>query len=349
MTADSDIRFMRRALQIAGYAAGYARPNPMVGAVITARGRIIGQGWTQPWGGPHAEVMAVRSVCEQNRPLLREATIYVTLEPCSHYGKTPPCAQMLIDEGIPRIVVGADDPFEKVRGRGLRMLREAGREVITGVLREECEWLNRRFMTAHRLGRPWIELKWACTADGAAGARTPDGKCHPLRISDPLTTAEMHADRAMADAILIGSGTLMSDRPSLTVRHAPARSNPLRVVLDRRRRIPSENPFGDNAEALVITDTLPLADIMRRLYSDHGLTSVIVEGGPTLLTAFLEAGLYDEIRTETSGRTFDQTAASLPGAVPVYAPQLPAGLVPTETLDLRGARIQRFTPATTIH
>lgn len=342
-TPADDIRYMRRALRIAAYAAGYARPNPMVGAVITARGRIIGQGWTQPWGGPHAEVMAVRSVSAADRPLLREATIYVTLEPCSHYGKTPPCARMLIEEGIPRVVVGADDPFREVSGRGLRMLREAGCEVVSGVLREECEWLNRRFMTAHRLGRPWIELKWAQTADGAIGATTPDGKKHPLAISDPLTAAEMHADRAMADAILIGSGTFLSDHPSLTVRLAPARTNPLRVILDRRGRIAGQ-PFSDGVPALVINDRAPLPDIMRRLYADHAVTSLIVEGGSDILAAFIAEGLYDEIRIETSPRTFADLAKNHPGATPVEAPRLPAGLLPAETITLRDSEILRLTP-----
>ena len=157
---------MARALQLARGGEGFVSPNPMVGAVVTARGRIIGEGFHRAFGGPHAEVNAIASVAEADRHLLREATIYVTLEPCSHYGKTPPCARLIIDTGIPRVVTGAPDPNPKVSGRGIRMLREAGIDVTEGVMLKECLDINRRFMTAQRLRRPYIQLKWAQTADG---------------------------------------------------------------------------------------------------------------------------------------------------------------------------------------
>lgn len=291
----SDEAYMRRALQLAAYAAGYARPNPMVGAVIVGpSGRIIGEGWTQPYGGPHAEVMAVRSVSAEDRPLLGESTIYVTLEPCSHWGKTPPCAGMLIGEGIPRVVVGALDPFEKVSGRGVRMLREAGREVVTGLLREECEHLNRRFMTAHRLRRPFVELKWAQTADGVMGRN--GGK--RLHISNSLSLIAMHRDRAMADAVMVGTDTAIADRPQLTVRHADCRANPVRITFDRHDRLP-EGLF-DRDDDIIIRDNRPLPEILTWLYEEKGVTSLIVEGGLRLLDSFLASGLWDELRVETS-------------------------------------------------
>lgn len=301
----TDEAYMRRALQLASYAAGYARPNPMVGAVIVGPdGRIIGEGWTQPFGGPHAEVMAVRSVREEDRPLLKESTIYVTLEPCSHWGKTPPCAQMLVEQGIPRVIVGALDPFEKVSGKGIRILREAGREVETGLLREDCEHLNRRFMTAHRLRRPFVELKWAQTADGVMGRS--DGE--RLHISNSLSLTAMHRDRAMADAIMVGTNTAVADRPQLTVRHAGCRANPVRITFDRHGRLP-EGLF-DREEDIIIRDDRPLPEILSWLYEEKGITSLIVEGGRQLLDSFLSAGLWDELRVETADSYFSEKSES---------------------------------------
>lgn len=308
-------KYMRRALQLSEYAWGYARPNPMVGAVIVVpdgddgESRIIGEGWTQPYGGPHAEVMAVRSVKPANRPLLKDSTIYVTLEPCSHWGKTPPCAQMLIDEGVPRIVVGALDPFEKVSGRGIRMLREAGREVVTGVLKEECEYVNRRFMTAHRQRRPFVELKWAETADGFMGAAG-----ERLMISNPLSITAMHRDRAMADAVMVGTETAILDDPQLTVRHADCRRQPVRITFDRHGRLPEGRFAGD--DDIVIRDSRSLPEILDWLYAEKGITSLIVEGGRRLLDSFLAEGLWDELRVETSAHP-----AHL--ATGLRAPQIP--------------------------
>ena len=207
MTGDSDKArmrredeaMMRRALQLARAGEGFTSPNPMVGAVVTARGRIIGEGWHRLYGAPHAEVNAIRSVAGSDRPLLKEATIYVTLEPCSHYGKTPPCARLIIDTGIPRVVTGAGDPNPLVAGRGIRMLREAGCEVTEGVLADECRELNRRFMTAQTLRRPYIQLNarraptdsWpAPTATAHTSPCTsPTGcRCAPCTANGPSPT-----------------------------------------------------------------------------------------------------------------------------------------------------------------
>ena len=225
-----DENYMRRALQLARQGAGHTSPNPMVGAVIVASdGIIIGEGWHRKCGEAHAEVNAVASVKDPD--LLKDSTIYVTLEPCSHYGKTPPCARLLIERGIPRVVVGCLDPFPAVSGRGVAMLREAGVEVVTGVLEQECRALNRRFLTAHTLGRPWVQLKWAQTADGFIGVPPHLGE-NPLRMSTPVTMKLMHRERALCDAIVVGAATANIDNPSLTTRYWPG-NNPLRVVLSR--------------------------------------------------------------------------------------------------------------------
>lgn len=276
-----DIRFMRRALQLARLGEGLVSPNPMVGAVIVAAdGRIIGEGYHHRYGGPHAEVCAVRSVKEADRHLLSDSTIYVTLEPCSHYGKTPPCSRLIIDTGIPRVVVGSADPFPEVSGRGIRMLREAGVEVVVDVLREECDALNVRFLTAHRLGRPWIQLKWAQSADGFMAGLDKDGKPYPVKFSTPVSSVWMHRRRSMVDAIMVGRNTLEIDRPRLDCRLWPGRS-PRRVA--------------------------PRHDLelqMRELYRD-GVTSLMVEGGPTLLQSFIDLGLYDDVRIETSEKKLE--------------------------------------------
>ena len=269
-------KYMRRALQLARLGEGLVSPNPMVGAVIvSADGRIIGEGYHHRYGGPHAEVCAVRSVRAADRPLLADSTIYVTLEPCSHYGKTPPCSKLIIDTGIPRVVVGSADPFPEVSGRGIRMLREAGVEVVEDVLRDECDALNVRFLTAHRLGRPWIQLKWAQSTDGFMAGIGKDCRPFPVKFSTPVSSVWMHRRRSMVDAIMVGRNTLEIDRPRLDCRHWPGRA-PRRVV-----------PRHD------------LEAQMHELYKE-GVTSLMVEGGPTLLQSFIDLGLYDDLRIEVS-------------------------------------------------
>ncbi len=314
----TDQTYMRRALQLARNGEGFAHPNPMVGAVIAAPdGRIIGEGWHRQWGGPHAEVNAIASVKEADRPLLKDSTIYVTLEPCSHYGKTPPCARLIIDTGIPRVVVGAGDPFPKVAGRGIRMMREAGIEVTEGVLAEECRALNQRFMAAHTLGRPYIQLKWAQSADGFMASGQP-GTYRPVRLSTPQSAVWMHRERAKADAILVGTDTVISDDPALTVRLWPG-ADPLKVTWDSPR-LPGDARIRRGRHVL-LDSAMPLDEAMKMLYADHGVTSLMVEGGAETLRRFIAAGLWDEIRTETSP---DIIGAGLP------APPLPPGGVPAE-------------------
>lgn len=271
----TDEKFMRRALQLARLGEGLVSPNPMVGAVIvTPEGEIIGEGYHHQYGGPHAEVCAINSVSDTDRHLLADSTIYVTLEPCSHYGKTPPCAKLIIDSGIPRVAIGSADPFPEVSGRGIRMLRDAGIEVEENVMSEECDALNVRFLTAHRKGRPWIQLKWAESADGFMAGIDDDGKPVRVQFSGPISAVWMHRRRSMVDAIMVGTHTLEIDQPKLDCRHWPGKPP---------RRIMPEHDLGTQ---------------MRRLYSEEGITSLMVEGGPTLLQSFINARLYDDLRIE---------------------------------------------------
>ena len=311
-------KYMRRALQLARLGAGRTSPNPMVGAVIVGPGgEIIGEGWHRKCGEAHAEVNAVASVADDS--LLKDSTLYVTLEPCSHYGKTPPCANLIIERGIPRVVVGCLDPFVKVAGRGVKMLQEAGVEVIVGVLEQECRELNRRFMTAHTLGRPWVQLKWAQTADGYI-ALPPEAGENPLHMSTPVTMRLMHRQRALCDAIVVGANTARIDNPSLTTRYWTGRS-PLRVILSRNLSIPDNlNLLTDGLPTIVyngvknetvgaveyvqMDTTSPqawLEDLYRRK-----VTSVMVEGGTRVLQDMIEAGAWDEARIETSPRRVGQ-------------------------------------------
>lgn len=327
-TAD-DIRYMRRALQLAHCGEGEASPNPMVGAVIVAGGRIIGEGFHRRCGEPHAEVNAIASVAD--RSLLPHSTLYVTLEPCSHYGKTPPCAELVINSRIPRVVVGSRDPFERVSGRGIAMMRDAGIDVVEGVLADECRKLNRRFMTAHTLHRPFITLKWAQSSDGFIGIRDRNGNPHPAVISNPLSSVFAHRERVRHDAIMVGTNTVISDNPRLDARLWAGKS-PIPVTIDRHGSIPKESALMHNRNTLVYGD-ITLVDILSDLYTSHSVTSLLVEGGAKLLGSFIAADLWDEIRRETS---------SSPLGDGIAAPELPASAQLTDTQTVRNSRIEYF-------
>lgn len=310
---DIDIIMMRRALQLAANGEGFTSSNPMVGAVITdADGKIIGEGWHRRFGGPHAEVNAVNSVKDKSK--LSQATIYVTLEPCSHYGKTPPCAELIVKSGFHRVVVGAPDPNPLVAGRGIRMIRDAGIEVTENVLRDECIEFNHRFMTAHTLHRPWIQLKWAQTANGFIAGKDDNDTIHPIKISNPASTILMHRQRALTDAIMVGTNTVIIDNPSLTLRYFPGLTP--RPVIFRSDRIPASAKVLQS-DPIIFDKNLSLTENVRSLYSDFKLISLMVEGGAELLKSFIDAGLYDEIRIEMS-------PVECKKGIP--APQLPAGL-----------------------
>lgn len=285
--------YMRRALQLAAMGQGRVSPNPMVGAVIVCDDKIIGEGYHRQWGGPHAEVNAVASVVDKSK--LCRSTMYVTLEPCSHYGKTPPCAELIIKTGIPRVVVGAMDPFEKVRGRGVDMLRKAGVDVVTDVLGKECEALNKHFMTAHKSGRPFVLLKWAESEDGFISKKGGE----PVALSNELTKMWMHRERSRYDAIMVGTNTIITDNPQLSVREWPGR-NPRCVTFDCNGRLPKDCQVVSKQGTIVITENIPLEDLLSRLYKENGITSLMVEGGAKLLQSFIDGGYYDEVRIERS-------------------------------------------------
>lgn len=310
-----DVKYMRRALQLAANGRGFTAPNPMVGAVIVAPdGRIIGEGWHRLCGQGHAEVNAVASVSEADQPLLCRSTIYVTLEPCSHYGKTPPCAKLLIDKRIPRVVVGAGDPNPKVNGRGIAMLREAGAEVVTGVLAEESEALNRVFFTAQRRRRPYITLKWAQSADGFMDVKRVGGQAY--MFSTPLTRSSTMRLRALSEAILTTAATVNADNPSLTLRNWPGRP-PRRFILDRSSSLnPSAKLAQDPSVTVLHSSENELIAPFRSLFEDFGVTSVLVEAGPRYLSALLEAGLWDELRVEIAPDILGDCGAHPAPAIP---------------------------------
>ena len=292
---EQDILYMQRCIQLARCGREGAAPNPMVGAVIVCQGHIIGEGYHIRCGGPHAEVNAIRSVKDPEQ--LKQSTIYVSLEPCAHYGKTPPCADLIVEKQIPRVVVGCQDPFAKVNGLGIKKLRDAGIEVRVGVLEEECIRLNRRFMNFHRHHRPWVTLKWAQSADGYMDKeRTPSQS--PAWCSSPFTQVLVHRMRAQNMAIMVGTNTVLYDNPSLTNRLWPGNS-PLRVTIDRHGRIPSTAHLLDESVPTVVYHDERLQEILNHLYQ-RGIQSLMVEGGARLLESFLQEGLWDEARVEES-------------------------------------------------
>ena len=278
-----DQTFMQRCLQLAQNGQRNARPNPMVGAVIVCGDRIIGEGYHVRCGEGHAEVNAFASVRQEDEPLISQSTIYVSLEPCAHYGKTPPCAELIVRKGVRRCVVGCIDPFAKVSGRGVEMLREAGIEVTVGVLEKECRELNRRFFTFHEKRRPYIILKWAQSADGFI-----DNGGKAFAFSTPFTRMLVHKLRGECDAILVGRTTAERENPRLDVRLWSGES-PLRIVLDRN------NPCFEGMD----TNSPILPQLMSHLY-ERQVQSLLVEGGAATHQSFIDAGLWDEIRIEVS-------------------------------------------------
>lgn len=285
--------------------------NPMVGAVLVHNNKIISEGYHEFFGGPHAETNAIQAVREKS--LLKECTLYVSLEPCSHYGKTPPCVNLVIASKIPEVIIGTTDPNPLVSGRGIELMKESGIRVKTGILRAECEWLNRRFFTYHKEKRTYVVLKWAESADGfidvLRGEKTPVG---PKWITNEPARQLVHKWRSREMAIMAGTNTISSDNPKLNVRDWPGK-NPIRVVLDRTLRLPpGSNVFDQSIPTVVFTErdkkslenleylkadfskNLP-EEILGVLYK-KGIQSVLIEGGANLLQSFIDENLWDEAR-----------------------------------------------------
>lgn len=304
--------FMQRCLDLAIKAIGHVAPNPMVGSVIVHDGRIIGEGYHQKFGHPHAEVNAVNSVSPELKSVLSLSTLYVSLEPCSHHGKTPPCADMIIHHKMPRVVIGSNDPNPKVAGKGIQKLRDAGVEVITGVLKNECDFLNRRFLTYYLQHRPYIILKWAESSDGFMAPEEPG----QFWLTNDYSKKLVHQWRGEEQAILVGKRTVEIDDPELTVRLAVGK-NPTRVIIDRNLSIPSSKKvFFPNAPVLVYNELNQTSDgrlhfekidfgnevlpqVLHSLYQKN-IQSIIVEGGPYTLQQFIDQNLWDEARIFTA-------------------------------------------------
>lgn len=328
---------MRRCLELAQLAIGHVAPNPVVGAVLVSGGRIIGEGYHRQYGQAHAEVNCLRSVQADDIPLIQQSTMYVSLEPCAHHGKTPPCADLIIEKKIPRVVVGCRDPFPEVNGKGIEKLQAAGAVVELGILEKECKALNRRFFTFHTLHRPYILLKWAQSANGRIAAEGGVSRARTL-ISNEYTNRLVHKWRSQEAAILVGTNTALLDDPALTVRLWSG-PDPIRLVIDKDLRLPSSlQLFNGQARTIVFnlvrhdmgagnepwmvggdkklagneggkagnvlyyqlaTDSSLVHQIIQAL-NQLTIQSVMIEGGAELLQSFIDEGYWDEARVITN-------------------------------------------------
>jgi diaminohydroxyphosphoribosylaminopyrimidine deaminase / 5-amino-6-(5-phosphoribosylamino)uracil reductase len=312
---------MQRCIQLAALGAGFVAPNPMVGAVLVYKDRIIGEGYHQQYGGPHAEVNCINSVSADNQQYIHLSTLYVSLEPCSHFGKTPPCTNLIIENKIPEVIIGCMDSFAEVSGSGIAKLKEAGIKVIVGILEKECLELNKRFFTFHRQKRPYVILKWAQSSDGKIGASLnlpinretlESAEVRRLLISNEYSNRLVHKWRSEEAAILVGTNTALLDDPALTTRYWQG-PNPVRLVIDKELRLPKHLQLFDGSDKTIVFNHIKEADegsihyrqldkqgdflnqLLSSLYQME-LQSVMVEGGAKLLQSFIDDGLWDEAR-----------------------------------------------------
>jgi diaminohydroxyphosphoribosylaminopyrimidine deaminase/5-amino-6-(5-phosphoribosylamino)uracil reductase len=304
--------YMHRCLQLAGLGAGFTAPNPMVGALLVHDGRVLGEGYHQQYGGPHAEVNCLQSVATRDRPLIPHSTLYVSLEPCCHYGKTPPCTNLIIHEKIPNLVIGCRDPFSEVNGKGIEILKANGVKIEYPVLENLSMEKNRRFFTFHLQKRPYIILKWAQSANLMMAAKS-GGR---IRISNKFSDRLVHKWRSEEAGILIGTETALLDDPELTTRLWPGK-NPVRIVLDRERRLPdSLKIFDEKIPGIILNGKIEkqtgnllfkkidglrfdIPSVLSALHDAH-ILSILVEGGTKLLQSFIDDGIWDEIRIITN-------------------------------------------------
>jgi diaminohydroxyphosphoribosylaminopyrimidine deaminase/5-amino-6-(5-phosphoribosylamino)uracil reductase len=314
-------KYMHRCIDLARNGKGKVAPNPMVGSVIVHQDNIIGEGYHEFYGGPHAEVNAINSV--QDKSLFNNSTLFVSLEPCSHMGKTPPCSDLIIKNNIKKVVIGITDPNSLVAGRGIEKLRKAGTEVELGILKKECLELNKRFFTFHKQKRPYIILKWAQSQDGFLDIKRDSGTpIGPNWISNPVSRMLVHKWRSVEQAIIVGTNTVIFDNPGLNTRLWPGKS-PLRVIIDKKNRIDlSAHVFDDNNPTLVFSgretscqnnteyihfenDSNDLKPILKKLY-EKNIQSLIVEGGQKLLHSFIDQNLWDEARVFKGSNDFKE-------------------------------------------
>ena len=343
MTGSLHEKYMSRCLRLALNGEGTTYPNPLVGSVIVHRGKIIGEGFHYKAGEPHAEVNAINSV--KNKDLLKESTLYVNLEPCAHFGRTPPCSLAIIQNKIPKVVIGCVDSFSKVAGKGIEMMRNAGVEVTTGILEKESRFINRRFFTFHEKGRPYVILKWAQTIDGFIDIeRKPRAAAQPTWITNEWARRAVHKQRSTEQAILVGTNTALKDDPSLTLRDWTG-IPPVRVVIDRSLKLPhSLKIFSGKEQTLILNEVMNKEDgnvqFIKINFSKNSLRnilnflkkqdiqSVIVEGGRQTLTGFIEEGLWDEAYVYVGDKWFVNG---------VKAPVIP--LQPVEKQQFGGSKL----------
>jgi diaminohydroxyphosphoribosylaminopyrimidine deaminase / 5-amino-6-(5-phosphoribosylamino)uracil reductase len=330
--------YMQRCIDLARKGAGSVAPNPLVGCVIVHNEKIIGEGYHRVFGGPHAEVNAINSVADES--LLRHSTLYVNLEPCAHFGKTPPCSDLVIEKKIPHVIVGIIDPFTKVAGKGIERMINAGINVEIGVMEDECKELNKRFFTFHQKKRPYVILKWAETVDGFIDRDRSKVVSKPNWITPDVCKVTVHKQRSEEDAVMIGTNTAQRDNPSLNVRYWVGK-NPTRIVLDGKNRLnDSLHLFDHSNKTLVFTrtpkkeeknlqyievdfDDFLQEEILDALY-DNNITSVIIEGGTRLLNGFISKGLWDEAWRYIGNKHFVSG---------VKAPDITGDLLTRETLS----------------
>jgi len=338
--------YMRRCFELARKGLGMTKANPLVGCVIVYQDRIIGEGYHHEYGGPHAEVIAIRSVKDPS--LIPQSTLYCNLEPCSHYGKTPPCSLLIQQKGFRRVVVSNTDPFPSVNGKGIKHLESSGIEVETGCLEEEGKHLNRRFLHYVNFRRPYVILKWAQTADGFIDlVREPGDQEGPRWISDEVSRTLVHKWRSEETAIMVGTNTILNDNPSLNVRRWSG-ENPVRITLDRNGRLgDSAEILNGKQETIVFTGvernyagkiqlvhanpSYEMVDVMEELF-DRQIVSVLVEGGAELLQSFLNSGLWDEARVFSGKMLFSQG---------IKAPEI--NEKPDETLRIGETKLEVYT------
>lgn len=318
-------KYIQRCLELAGLGIGNVAPNPMVGSVIVCNNKIIGEGFHRKYGGPHAEVNAINSV--KDKSLLKKSIIYVNLEPCSHFGKTPPCANLIVSMGIPNVVIGSIDTASHVSGKGIAILKDAGCNVIVGVLEKESRELNKRFFTFHEKKRPYIILKWAQTKDGFIDIlRNPNQKKQPTWITNEYSKTIVHKWRSEEQAILIGTNTAIKDNPSLTTRNWLGKS-PLRIIFDRKLKLDLDlKIFDKSAETIIIADNsvmsfkksslhknigIEFVDYSKDFYTQffdilikRNILSVIIEGGQKVLNSFIKNNIWDEARIFEGNKIF---------------------------------------------
>lgn len=338
-----DEKYMLRCLELAKDGFGNVAPNPMVGCVIVCEGKIIGEGYHQEYGKAHAEVNAIHSV--RDKSLLQKSTLYVNLEPCAHFGKTPPCANLIVEHNIPRVVIGCVDSYSEVSGKGIEKLRNAGIEVTVGILENESLELNKRFFTFHNKKRPYVILKWAETQDGFIDVDRPLDKSRDTTadnwITSPLSKQLVHKWRSEEAAIMIGTNTALNDNPQLNVREWKG-ENPTRIVIDLNDRLPeslnifdksiptvvfslSKETSTNNLTYVKINDTKTLLqEVLYELYK-RNIQSVIVEGGATLLQSFIDHNLWDEARVFVGNRKFKSG---------LKAPSVKGNLIAEEMIDV---------------